>query len=110
MPFKVVQDKKEITMHTQPYARMRTMMLVLTIVTALVLIGGSLAATSGTAYASSTHTNSSVDAGGTVDFTAMQKWCAVIEVHLNGAQHTVTCLQTYKSKGPYLGRVNCSFV
>lgn len=44
-----------------------------------------------------------------VDFAPIQKWCAVVEVHLNGEQHTITCLQTYasRSKSPDLGRVTC---
>lgn len=32
----------------------------------------------------------------TVDFAAMQKKCTVIEIHLNGGQHTITCLRTSK--------------
>lgn len=43
-----------------------------------------------------------------VDFAALQKTCAVVDVHLQGKQHTITCLQKrIKGVHPNLYASNC---
>lgn len=47
-----------------------------------------------------------------IDFAALQKTCAVVEIHLNGTQHTITCTKARGSSAktgvmPYLGRTAC---
>lgn len=49
-----------------------------------------------------------------IDFSALQKKCAVVHVQLNGFQHTITCLKVRSSNSklgtsPNLGRSNCTF-
>lgn len=66
-----------------------------------------LVLSSGNAHAASSSSSS-------VDFAALQKKCAVIEVHLSGAQHTITCTKPRGSSvktgsKPYLSRTACWF-
>lgn len=49
-----------------------------------------------------------------VDFSALQKTCAVVHVQLNGLQHTITCSKMRSSNSklgysPDLSRVDCGF-
>ena len=42
-----------------------------------------------------------------VDLSVMQKTCAVLLVHLNGSNHTISCLhKTLSRSTPYIGRDN----
>lgn len=59
------------------------------------------------ASASSASTSSSQ-----IDFASLEKTCAVIQVHLNGVQHTVTCFRkqtsTHSGIRPDTGTTSCS--
>ncbi len=44
-----------------------------------------------------------------IDFTALQKNCVIINVHLNGLQHTITCSKERTSSvTPNTGQINCA--
>jgi hypothetical protein len=64
---------------------------------------------SGSASAASTRAAST--SSSQIDFASLEKTCAVIQVHLNGVHHTVTCLQQtsrYSSIRPDTVTNSCS--
>jgi len=78
----------------------------------MALLVVSFAFTSGNAVAAS-HSTSSVKFGvpftAPVDFGVVQKICPNVSIHLNGAQHTLTCLKASHGVHPYLSRASCNF-